>query len=403
MNARLFLSVAALSALAALPMLADTAAVLPFWNASDNPRQSNLDWIGESIAETIRDALGSHGVLTLDRTDIDDAFHRLSLRERTGLSEGSIIKIGEDVDAEQVIFGTFEFTPAAAEKTGAGAHGSLKISARILDLKRLRLAPEFNETSALEDLATLQAHLAWRALSMLAPKLAPPESDFRTVRAAVRLDAEENYVRGVLARNPEQKEKFFLQAARLDSRFEHPCYQLGQIHYRRKEYRQAAEWLAKVGPDSPHYREAEFLLGLSLFQSADYAGAQKAFQTIAGAVPLSEVFNDLAAVESRRNLPQAIDDFKKAAEGDPNDADYRFNLGYVLWRRGDYVDASAHFRAVLAQHPDDQMASVLLERCARKQGPAPAEAGLAGLERLKTNYEERVYWQLKTMLEQKTP
>lgn len=401
MNARLILSVAAL---AALPALADTAAVLPFWNTS-NPHPSNLDWIGESIAETIRDALGSRGVLTLERNDIDDAFHRLGLRERSALAEGSVIKIGEELDAEQVIFGTFQFTSAAASQAdkGPGTHGSLKIVTRILDLKRLRLGPEFDETGALEDLATLQAHLAWRALTLIAPKLAPPESDFRTVRAAVRLDAEENYVRGLLANDPEQKEKFFLQAARLDPRFEHPCYQLGEIHYRRREYRQAAEWLSKVGPGNLHYREAQFLLGLSLFESSDYAGAQKAFETIAATVPLSEVFNDLAAAESRRNLPQAVDDFKKAADGDPNDADYRFNLGYVLWKKGDFLNAAGHFRAVLAQHPGDRMAQLLLERCASKQGLTTADARLIGMERLKTNYEERAYWQLKSMLEQKAP
>jgi tetratricopeptide (TPR) repeat protein len=402
MNARLIVS---LAALAAVHALADTAAVLPFWNTSTDVHQANLDWIGESIAETIRDALESRGVLTLERPDIDDSFHRLGLRERTGISEGSIIKIGEDLDAEQVVFGTFTFTPepTTAEKPGAGMHGSLNISARILDLKRLRLAPEFNETGSLEDLATLQAHLAWRALALLAPKLAPPESEFRTVRAAVRLDAEENYVRGVLARDSEQKEKFFLQAARLDPHFEHPCYQLGQIYYRKREYREAAEWLSKVSPDSPHYREAEFLLGLALFESTDYSGAQKAFQTIAETVPLSEVFNNLGAAESRRNLPQAVDDFKKAADGDPHDADYRFNLGYVLWKKGDFAAAAEHFRAVLAQHPDDRMAALLAERCARKQGLTVADARLIGLERLKTNYEERAYWQLKMMLEPKAP
>lgn len=388
-------------AIAAIPALADTAAVLPFWNSGASAK-SSLEWIGESIAETVRDGLKSRGVLMLERSDVEDALHRLQLRERTALTEGSIIKAGEELDVEQVIFGNFEFTPDG-NTAKPGVHGSLKITARILDLKRMRLGPEFDETGALDDLATLQAHLAWRALSLVAPKLAPPESDFRRVRAAVRLDAEENYVRGLLARDPEQKEKLFLQAARLDGHFDHPCYELGQIHYRRRDYRVAAEWLAKVGPESSHYREAAFLLGLSLFESGDFAGAQKAFETIAASVPLSEVFNDLAAAESRRGLPQAADDFRKATEGDPNDADYHFNLGYVLWKKGDFASASAQFNAVLGSHPDDNYAKLLLARCAKKQGLTPADARLLGLERLKTNYEERAYWQLKNMLDQKTP
>ncbi len=380
---------------------ADTIAVLPFWNAAPNAT-SNLDWIGESIAETMRDALGSRGVLTMERDDTVEAFERLGLRERVAISEGSVVKLGEELDAEQIVFGTFEFTPNGA--AGAGAHGSLKISARILDLKRLKLGPEFLETGAVEDLATLEAHLAWRALEMIAPKLAPQESEFQSVRPAVRLDAEENYVRGVLARDPETKEKFFLQAARLDARFAHPCYELGQILYRRKDYHQAADWLSRVGPESFHYREAEFLMGLALYQSGDFAGAQKAFQTILATVPLAEVYNDLGAAESRKNLPQAVDDFRKASDDDPNDTDYRFNLGYALWKKGDFAGAAEQFNAILSRNVEDPWATLLVFRCAKKQGLNPAaDVRLLGLERLKTNYQERAYRQLKTMLEPKTP
>jgi len=297
-----------------------------------------------------------------------------------------------------VIFGAFEFVPEDGSPA-AGAHGSLRISARILDRRKMRLSPEFAEGGALEDLATLQAHLAWRALAMLAPRLAPPESEFRSVRAPIRLDAEENYVRGLLARDPAQRERFFLQAARLDPRFSHPCYQLGQIHYRRKEYREAAEWLQKIPPEDPHYREGQFLLGLALYQSGDFAGAQKEFQMIAAVVPIGEIWNNLAAAESRRNLPQAADDFRKAAEGDPADPVYQFNLGYALWKKGDFAGAAESFRRVLNHDPEDAMATLLLGRCLKKQGyRGPADERLSALERLKTVYEERAYWQLKSVL-----
>jgi tetratricopeptide (TPR) repeat protein len=391
-------------ALAGLPAFADTAAVLPFWNAASSPNntQNNLDWIGESVAETVREALGSRGVLTIERQETSGAFHDLQLRERTELSLASVIKLGESLDAEQLIFGSFEFTPAPGAPPGV--HGSLHLAGRIFDLRHMRAGPEFVETGSIEDLATLEAHLAWRTLALIAPKLAPLESDFRMLRASIRLDAEESYIRGLLARDPEQQEKFFLQAARLDSRFAHACYQLGQIHYRRKEYRQAVDWLEKVGPEDLHARAAGFLLGLARYQSADYAGAQKEFQKIAAAFPLSEVLNNLGAAESRRNLPQALDDFKKAAAGDPSDPVYQFNLGYALWRKGDFAPAADAFRAVLARAADDSMATLLLGRCLKKQGfNAATDTRFSGLERLKTDYQERAYRQLKAMLEPKAP
>jgi tetratricopeptide (TPR) repeat protein len=406
----LFLSALCAGALAAR---AETAVILPFANlsqvaSSPNPAvpASNLDWIGESIAGTLRDALELRGVLTMGRGEVQEAYHRLNLPQRTPLTQASVLKIGEVVDAEQVVYGSFEFQPARPGAAG-DSRGSLRITARVFDRLHLRQSPEFAESGALEDLATLEAHLAWRTLKLVAPRLAPPESEFHSLRPPVRLDAEENYVRGLMSHVPEQREKYFTQAARLDARFAHPCYQLGQIEYARKNYRQAAEWLGRVAPTDIDYHPATFLLGLSLFESGDYAGAQKAFQTIAAVAPLSEVYNDLGAAESRRNLPQAIDDFRKALQGDPNDPVYHFNLGYALWKKGDFAAAADSFRSALERSPDDAVATLLLGRCLNKQGlhadGRAGEARLLNLERLKTNFEERAYRQLKSMLDPHKP
>lgn len=54
-----------------------TTLVLPFFN---HTQSQNLDWIGESIAESIGDSLASEGLLTLNRADRLEAYRRLSLR-----------------------------------------------------------------------------------------------------------------------------------------------------------------------------------------------------------------------------------------------------------------------------------------------------------------------------------
>lgn len=387
--------------LAALrPLSADTAAVLPFLNKT--PNTSNLDWIGESVAETVREAFGITGVMTLDRNEVEEAYRRLGLRPGLALTEASVIKIGETLDAEQVVFGSFEFIPPAS---GPITTGSLHVTARILDRRHMRASKEFTETGALEDLATIEAHLAWRALTLFAPAMAPAESEFRSLRAAIRLDAEENYIRGLMAHTVEQKEKYFTQAARLDHHFAHAFYQLGQLHYRRKEYKLAVASLEKVGLGDIHSHEASFLLGLARFQSGDYKGAQQTFQMIAAAVPLGEVFNNLGAAESRANLHQpAIDDFRRALDGDANDPSYRFNLGYALWKKGDYSAAAESFRALLDLNPEDPSAALLLARCQKKQGPrVNPDPRLDNLERLKSNFEERAYMQLKSLLAPAAP
>lgn len=369
---------------------ADTVLVLPFFNLSNS---ANLDWIGESFAETIRESLSAQGVLALSREDREEGFQRLSIRPYALLTRASVIKLGESLDAAQVIFGQYTLLPGAPP-----SKGSLRITSRILDLKRIKQGPEFNEEGALEDLASIETHLAWQTVQALAPNAARAEDDFRRARPPLRVDAMESYVRGLLATSPERKHHFFTQAARLDARFSQPCFQLGRLHAQKKEYRAALTWLERVDRADSHYFEAQFLLGVCRYYTADYAGAEAAFRLVSGSVPLNEVFNNLGVAQSRRNQPETLESLKKAIEGDAADPDYHFNLGYALWKRGRFDEAAESFRASLARNPADTDATVMLGRCLKKSGPRAGDPKNEGLERLKLNYEETAYRQLQAEL-----
>ena len=73
-----------LSALATSALAADTVAVLPLFNQSKTP---NLDWIGESAAETIRESLVSEGTLAMAREDRVEVYRRLSIRSNAQLTK----------------------------------------------------------------------------------------------------------------------------------------------------------------------------------------------------------------------------------------------------------------------------------------------------------------------------
>lgn len=377
-----------------LSLRAETVLVLPFSNQTNS---TNLDWIGESISEAVRESLVSGGVLALEREDRLEAFRRLSLQSNALLTRGSMIKAGEALDASEVIYGQYELTPGPAGSAG-GSRGALHIGARILNIKRLKQGPELAESGALEDLAALEARLSWQTLAALAPKSAPAEEEFLRARPRVRLDALESYIRGLLAANPEQQHRFFMQAARLDEGYSQPCFELGKSYWGKKDYRVAAGWLRRVNRSDPHYLEAQFYLGLCDYQMGDYPAAARCFETVAATVPLNEVFNDLGAAQSRGNITAAIESYRKALEGDSADPDYHFNLGYALWKAGQYPAAADSFRSVLQRTPNDDEAAALLLRAERRE---PPRTGAEGRERLKTNYEETAYRQLKAELESK--
>src|ERR1039457_764066 len=132
---------------------ADTVLVLPFSNQSNSTSSStNVDWIGESVSEAVRESLVSVGVLALEREDRLEAFRRLSLRSNAVLTRASIIKAGEALDASDVVYGHYELAPAGPG-SGGGSRGVLRIGARILNLKRFEQGPQLEESGAVEDLA----------------------------------------------------------------------------------------------------------------------------------------------------------------------------------------------------------------------------------------------------------
>ena len=374
---------------------AGTVLVLPFANHS---AAANLDWIGEGIAETVGGSLASHGLLVLDREDRLEGYRRLSLRPEAELTHASVIKIGQSLDASIVIYGEYE-----QQKPGEGAQtaskGSLRIAGRVLDLKRTHQASPLSQSGAIEDLPGMEVQLGWEALRQIEPATPVTLEEFARLHPAVRLDAMESYVRGLLAPVAEQRHRFFATAARLDDKFSQPCFHLARLAWEQKDYKTAAAWFERVSPGDSHYYQARFFLGLCRYYGGDAAAAAQAFGSVAAAVPLNEVFNNLGAAQVRRNdLPAAIEAFRKAIDGDDSDPDYHFNLGYALWRSQDFDGAAASLRAAVERNPGDGEAAALLARALEREGPRRGDPRSEGRQRLKTTFEEFAYRQLQAEL-----
>lgn len=372
---------------------ADATVALPLFNLS---KDRSVDWVGESAAENIIEALHGEGVVTLDRIDRAEAYQRLSLRPAVSLSRASIVKIADELDASHAIFGSFEIVRDPASKA------TVRLIVRVLDLRKLSQSPEFTEVGLLEDLASHQNKIAWKVLTAIVAKPATTETEFLARQPTVRVDAMENYIRGLLAKDEAARHRFFTQAARLDPKYSQPCFQLGLHYWEKADYQHAAQWFQRVARTDPHYMQALYYSGICRHYIAEYAAAESAFAIVAAAVPLNEVFSNLGASQLRQaKLAPAIENFERALEGDPADPDYHFNLAYALWHAKRFDEAADRFRAVLQRIPDDRDATTLLGFCLKRDPPRPGDPKQEGLERIKEEYEETVFRQLKSMLEKK--
>jgi tetratricopeptide (TPR) repeat protein len=375
-----------------LPAKPSSLLILRFHNDS---HYADLDWVGESVAETLRSELSQAGQIVLDRESNEEGMKRLSLRPDANYTKATIIRLGQSLDADYVIYGSYELKLAPDDSSLKD--GSVQVTAQFIDLRKLHNGPDVSETGKLADLSRLDEHLAWECTKYVDAGTKLTLDSFMAPEKSIRLDAEESYIRGLLSGNQDQQQKWFLQAANLDAHFAGPAYELGKLYLERKDYRQAMHWLERVPAGDSRYPDAHFRMGLSAYQAADYNAAQNCFREVAKAMPLNEVYNNLGAAEDQLNQPAALDDFRHAVDGDPNDPVYLFNLGAALLRRNLFEEAGRRLEAVTDRSPGDQQAAELLERARNQQASPPGAKPLLPY-RLKEKLDATAFRQLKAML-----
>lgn len=383
---RLFLLLCLLAAVSPARLQAGTTpptqllVVMPFDNLSKAP---GLDWIGESFPEILGERLGSGNLFVVSRADRLYAFDRLGIPTSVHPSRATVLRIAEAMDADYVVLGSYNFDGQ-----------SFTASAQLLDMRRLHLSPEMKESGPLVKLLDIENALAWDLLRSLNPALTLSRNEYVAASPPVRLDALEAYMRGVIASNDQERIPHFRRAVRLNPDYTRALLELGKTYFNTKDYASAADYLARIARSDPLGREAGFYLGLACYYAGQFPRAEEAFSFVASAIPLTEVYNNLGVVASRRQNPaQARQYFERALQADPNNPDYHFNLAVTLARTGDTAGAARESRAALALHPDDGEAQSLLE-AATKAGAVPLSAAKLPLERIQLSYDETSYRQL---------
>jgi tetratricopeptide (TPR) repeat protein/TolB-like protein len=348
--------------------------IMPFENASNVP---GIDWVGEAFPEVLSSRLNSDSLFVINRSDRLRAFDELGIPLVAKPSRATIYQIAQQMDADYVLMGRYNFDG-----------NTFIATAQILDMTQLHLSPELTESGPLTSLIKIQTAVAWDVLSNLKLTSAPKDL-YVGAFPPLRLDALENYVRGVLAGNAAEKIKRFKEAIRLEPTHTLAILHLGKIYYGSRDFEQAVTWLSKVPDNDGSANEAHFYLGLAAYYSNQMDTAEAAFRWLASRLPLTEVYNNLGVVVARRGERRARGYFEKSVQTDPNDPDYRFNLAVELHRDGDTQGAVRQLRDLLALQPDAD-ARAFLDSIAEAQ-PTPPHLPL---ERIKVNYDESPFRQL---------
>jgi tetratricopeptide (TPR) repeat protein len=238
--------------------------------------------------------------------------------------------------------------------------------------------------------------------------------------SGLRLDAFEQYIRGITEPDQQERLRHLNQSVLLSPKFSPAWMALGREEYAGQKYEQAAEAFAKAGGNDADALEASFFRGLSLLFSGDYAHAEEAFASVARVLPLAEVLNNQGVALARQGK-DGTPLFRQAVDADPNGADYHFSLAVSLKRHGGYdAEALTELAQCLRLRPTDIEAQAVQKAWT---SPRPAASGAtktpaaqpaaasddaeeeAGgkadpLERIQRTFDEVAFHQAALMLDQ---
>ena len=374
-----------------LPNTGQTLVVFPFENASHVP---GLAWISESFPELLGERLASPTLYFVGRDQRLQAYDRGSIPANLHPSRATLYRLAEQLDVDCVVLGQFTYDGRTFTAT-----------AQLLDMHRLKLQPAVTASGPLTDLINIQTGLAWELLRQLRSDLSIGRDAYLAAFPQVRLDAFENYVRGIMAATPTERLQHFKEAVRLNPAYNEAWLQLGRTYYGERQYDATVAALDHIPQAVPMAREASFYVGLASYYVGDFSKAESAFSFVATRLPLPEVDNNLGVATGRRGKREAAQFFQRALDADPNDADYHFNLGVALYRNGDLTGALRQLREALAQRPADSEAQSFLGRLeaeASTKSQATSEAATpvkTPLERIKPNYDENSFRQIALQLQ----
>ena len=364
--------------------------VLPFDNRTGQP---SLEWIREAAADLLSTRFASAGFAPMTRADRVYALDHLGLPQGFQPSRASSLKLAQTLDADYIVVGNYRTDGS-----------SIEAQAQLVDVTRLRMTSTVTAYGAMSNMIAVFDSLAWKLTRELDPGFSVAEETFVAAGESLRLDAYEQYIRGITEPDQAERLRHLEQSVKLSPGFSPAWMALGREQYQGQQYEEAAQAFAKVDPNSQDALEAGFDRGLSLLFSGNYAQAEKAFAAVARVLPLAEVVNNQAVAVSRQGRDGTAL-FVQAASSDPNAADYHFNLAVSLKRQGKIVTALNELAQCLKLRPNDGEAQSLEQAW---KGAASGQAAGAGnsaaapdpLERIVRTFDANAFRQAAVMLGQ---
>ena len=328
--------------------------ILPFSNES---KTQQIYWLGEGFAESLSEEMLLKNAYVLQRPERKAAFDALRLPYVGHVSRATMLKIGENLGANYIVFGSFKLEQK-----------NLKVEARVIRTSSSKLSSPIQAVGSLEQLYYVQTALKKGLKDYFsAEKLEASEN--KPEVSSVPLHAYELYIKGLLEASDSEKGKFFQRAVETHPGYSQAIYRLGLAQFRLGRHKESNDALSKIKGDGVFRVRIDFLSGLNSYFLKDPGGAVKKWFDLSQKTPTAEIYNNIGvSLVAKNELEDAVWYLSKAVELDPENPDFRFNLAISHFQKGVNEDAARHFREAIELRPADYQALYWLAKTLERQG-----------------------------------
>jgi Flp pilus assembly protein TadD len=335
----------------------------------DGPEKSSaLQWLGEGIAMSVSEQLIGGEIKSMGRNERVTLVENLDLPPGARLSRGSMIRVAQRAGSDLVIMGAY-----------SGSEQNLKVSARVLNVKSLKLSGEMVVNGPLSALPQMENELAWLILSNNGIAGSTSREKFQERTRKVSNLAYAYYIRSFDASNESDQLRLLMKAVESYRDFPEAQYRLGRIYFRKGDCSRAIPHLVLGQRGTTSRPEGDFMKGTCYLQSDLPDQAIQAFESLLRVSRPFEALNNIGVAYLRKGdtLP-AVDALLEARNLARTDPTVSLNLAIARHLQGNYPAARAILEEACKSHPQNGMLQFMTGIVLKTQGESEKAAIATG-------------------------
>jgi hypothetical protein len=298
--------------------------ILPFENITE---EAPLDWISGGLALALGETLRGWGARAMDPDERSVFLEANGFPEGSSLTLASVLELGRkmrhrpaSLRPDRIVLGRFDVVD-----------GTIRITARTLDLEAEKAGPWIARSGRLRDLLPLQRDVAL-AIAASEGAAAPGSNDAGRAAGDLPLLAFETYCRAMDETDSRRRLQLLRRAAEEYPDYPEAIYQAAALLARAERWSDAAETLARLKTPPRAYEAGSFILSAILaLQQRDHRraadAARRALALDASARAHLLMARALAGLGDEAGAAAALNHAQDADPADPEIEETRRALG----------------------------------------------------------------------------